>query len=66
VDGFELHSGRVDRFALRPGVDLLGRALGVFGRVRESKDYRALINPRHSLDDPLIEGAADGAHAYTN
>ena len=33
VDRFELHSGRIDRFSLRPGISLLWRALGMLGRV---------------------------------
>jgi len=34
VDRRELHTGGADRFALRPHVGLLGRAFGMFGRVR--------------------------------
>ena len=35
----------------------------MLGRVGKSKDYRAFIDPRHTFDNFLCEGAADCAHA---
>ena len=32
-------------------------------RVRERKDHRPLIDPRHALDNLLSKRAANGAHA---
>src|ERR1700693_2539355 len=63
VDRRKLHACRVDGFALRPCVRLLGRAFGMLGGVRERKDYRALVDPGHCLDYFLIEGSANGANA---
>ena len=52
VDRRELHAGRVDRLALRPGVGLLGGALGMLGWVRQREDHGALVDPRHAPRRP--------------
>jgi len=62
VDRMKLHAGRINRFALRPGIGLFRRALCMLGRIGESKDYRAFINPRHTFDNVLRECPADRAH----
>ena len=59
----ELHSSRIDRFALGPRVGLLWRALGMIGWVRKRKYHRPVIDFRHRLNDLLVEGASDRAHA---
>src|SRR4029077_18860451 len=57
----ELHTGRVDRLALRPGISLLRRALGVVSRIRQSQDDRPLVDTRHRFNHLLRECAADSA-----
>ena len=60
LESGELHAGSIERLAIRPGVSLLGGALGLVGRVGEGEDDRPLVEPAHRLDDPLAEGAALG------
>ncbi len=42
---------------------MLGRAFGVFSRIRKSEDHRPLIDARHGLDHFLRESATDSADA---
>jgi hypothetical protein len=38
---------------------LLGRALGLLGRIRQRKGHKAFVDARHALNDRLRESAAN-------
>src|SRR5258705_13216507 len=59
----ELYASRKQRFALRPGVCLLGRALRFVSGIGEREDDRPFIQPAHGLDNTLVERATLGADA---
>src|ERR1700730_5224577 len=62
MDRFELYTGCIDRFALRPGIGLFWRALRMLCRIGEGKNYRAVVNPRHRFNNFLVEGSANRAY----
>src|ERR1700754_5274818 len=58
VDRWKLNTGCIDGLPLGPCIGLLGCALGFLGRVRKSKNYRALVDARNALDDMLRKSTA--------
>src|SRR6267143_2095151 len=50
----ELYASRKQRFALRPGICLLGRALRLVSGIGEREDDRPFIELAHSLDNTLV------------